>query len=96
VLATEPISLEEMLTDEDIFRSDQENVLDAYAQAWAFNYFLLNRYPKEYVNYLKFMSKKPLLIYDDSETRLRDFKTYLGEDLDQLQREFVRYIENLN
>ncbi len=87
-------SMETMLTSGDAFR-DPKLALDAYAEAWAFNYFLLNRHSEKYVEYLKYMSEKPQLQYDSSETRLGDFKKYFGDDLSLLDREFIDYIQKL-
>ncbi len=85
-------SLETMLSEDARFR-DPNQALDAYAEAWAFNYFLLNKYPKEYVNFLKHMSQKPRLKYDTPETRLSDFLGFFEQDLQSLDREFVQYIQ---
>ena len=85
-------SLGTMLSSDTKFR-DPNLALDAYAEAWAFNYFLLNKYPEEYVNFLKHMSKKPRLKYDTPETRLNEFLQFFKQDLPALDREFVQYIQ---
>ena len=85
-------SLGTMLSRDTKFR-DPNLALDAYAEAWAFNYFLLNKYPEEYVNFLKHMSKKPRLKYDTPETRLNEFLQFFKQDLPALDREFVQYIQ---
>ena len=74
---------------------DPETAASAYAEAWCFNYFLLQRHSEEYVEYLKFMSQKKPLVYDTPEDRLNDFKQFLGDDLDTLEQEFLEYIENV-
>ncbi len=96
-LATKPRAagqLEVLLTDDEIFR-DQEQLLDRYAEAWGFNYFLMTKYSKEYVDYLKFLSEKPPLIEDSAETRLADFRKFFPKDLADMDREFVDFIRNL-
>ena len=45
-------SLEEMLRDSRRFR-DPRTAVDAYADAWALNYYLIKYEPKEYTAYLK-------------------------------------------
>ena len=85
-------SLERMLSTDARFR-DPSSSLDAYAEAWAFNYFLLNQYPKEYVNFLKHMAQKPRLQYDPPETRLAEFLQFFKQDLPTLDREFVQYMQ---
>jgi Protein of unknown function (DUF1570) len=89
-----PGQLELMLTDDAVFR-DQEQLLDRYAEAWGFNYFLLTKYSKEYVDYLKFLSEKPPLVEDSPETRLADFRKFFAKELVELDREFMDYIRNL-
>ena len=86
-------SLKSMIATDKHFRD--ASALDMYAQAWAFNYFLLNEHEEEFVEYLKFMAEKPMLKYDSPETRLKDFQRFFEKDLDQLDVEFVRYIRRL-
>lgn len=83
-----------MLTSDKRFR-ESTTALDAYAESWAFCYFLLKEYEEKFVDYLKFMSQKPQQKADGHETRVSDFKKFLGEDLQALEREFLRYIEKL-
>ena len=87
-------SLTQMIQKDDGFRS--ETALDTYAQAWAFNYFLLKRHKKEFVEYLKFMSKKKVLRYDTPEQRLADFQSHFDSTLEQLDREFVLYFQKMS
>ncbi len=87
-------SLKLMIQSDEAFRG--QRALDMYAQAWAFNYFLLNRHKERYVEYLQKMSKKPLLIYDSPEQRLADFQEFFEQDFDDLDREFVQYIRSLD
>lgn len=74
---------------------DAESSVDAYAEAWALNHFLLNRYSKQYVQYINHMSDKVVLGEDSPETRLADFQQFLGEDLAKLDKEFVDYVRRL-
>ena len=74
---------------------EAEQSLAAYAEAWALNYYLLNKRTKDYVAYLKFMSQKKRLDYGTPEQRVLDFKKFFGDDLNSLDREFVRYMQKL-
>ena len=89
-----PNSLKTMIMTDAPFR--EESALDMYAQAWAFSYFLLNEHSDEFVEYLKFMSKKPRLQYDDPEVRLTDFLQFFEMDLEELDEEFVEFIRKQN
>lgn len=87
-------SLETLIRDDERLR-DAETVVDAYAEAWAFNHFLLNRRSKQYVAYLQHMSEKKPLIEDSPETRLAEFRRFMGEDLASLDKDFLEYILKL-
>jgi hypothetical protein len=68
---------------------------DAYAEAWALTYFLTRQHPKQYVAYLKLLSAKPAMVWDDPEKRLAEFKQAFGDDLRKLDVEFVRYMSRI-
>jgi len=88
-------ALETLLRDDTRFR-EPASALDAYAEAWALNYFLLRTRSKEYVAYLKQLSAKPPVIYDDPETRLNEFRAAFGADLGKFDNEFQRYLKKLD
>lgn len=87
-------AFESMLTSDERFQNGATAAY-SYAEAWSFNYFLLNRHSKDYVKYLKFMATKKPLAYDTPEQRLADFKRFLGDDLAALEREFLEYISKV-
>ena len=89
-----PDSLETLVADDTRF-TNLEHSLDAYAEAWALTYFLYKQRPKEYVAYMKLLSEKEVLIWDDKEARLADFKKAFGDDMGRLDAEFVRYMMGL-
>jgi len=70
---------------------DVKQSLDAYAETWALTYFLINKHPKEYVAYLRMLSKKKPLLHDSPQTRLDEFQRAFG-DIKKLDVEFLRYI----
>ena len=87
-------SIERLLTD-DARLQDPETAADGYAEAWAFNHFLLNRRSKEYIAYLKEHSKMPPLSTADSEQRMAEFKKHFGDDWEKLEKDFLKYIRKL-
>jgi hypothetical protein len=87
-------SLRTLLQDNDRFQS-QQTVVDAYAESWALNYFLLKNYRQKYVEYLKLLQSKPRLIRDSKEQRIEDFSKSIGRSTEQLDKEFVRYTKRL-
>ncbi len=72
-----------------------EGTLDAYAESWALNHFLLKRRTRDFRNYLKAVSGKQAGFPVDAETRLNEFKEHFG-DLEKLDRALQKYIRTLN
>ena len=85
-------SLVTLIADDGRFQGSGDALQDAYAEVWALTYFLINRYPKQYTAYLRLLSQKGPLRYDDKETRIAQFKQCFGEGLSQLDAEFIRYM----
>ena len=80
---TKPAELERRLarsnvSSDDRFR-DPQTAVDAYADAWALNYYLIKYKPQAYTDYLKALSEKPPLIGDEPETRLEEFREHFGD-----------------
>lgn len=86
--------LAQMIGDDQVFR-EPETAVDSYAQAWAWNYFLIKWKPKEYAAYLKMLAGKPLLVEDDPKRRVADFKRHFGNDLAELEAEFYRRMDRV-
>jgi len=87
-------SLETLISTDERFR-DGKQVLNAYAEAWALNYFLIRTKRKEYISYIKFLSEKKPMNEDGPEKRIEEFKQFFGSDLAALDREFMRYVLRL-
>jgi hypothetical protein len=83
------MALEQMIDDDKPFTTPATAV-DAYAQAWAWNYFLIRTRPKVYAAYLKTLAAKPVLVEDKPGQRLKEFREHFGEDLGQLEADFYR------
>ncbi len=82
-------SLESFLSNDELFQS---SVFDAYAEAWAFSFFLIETRPRAYAEYLRTIaSRDPLRAYP-AEDRLADFKNTISKELPLLEAEFLRFI----
>jgi hypothetical protein len=81
-------TLESMLRDSKRFR-DPQTAVDAYADAWALNYYLIKYEPKAYTEYLKQLAEKRPLVDDTPEERLAEFREHFGE-LKKLEQEFLK------
>ena len=82
-------SLPRLVSEDGRFRKPDQ-ALDAYAEAWAFNYFLIRQKPKEYVQYLQQLAERKAMIYDTPEERLATFRKIFGDKLTTLDNEFLR------
>jgi len=81
--------LEHLLANDALFRST-ETAGAAYPEAWALNYYLLKRKPKEYAAYLKLLAKKDPISYDTPEERIATFKQFFGDNLAELEKDYLR------
>ncbi|MCA9069800.1 MAG: DUF1570 domain-containing protein, partial [Planctomycetaceae bacterium] len=68
---------------------------DAYAEAWAFTYFLVKKHRKQYEDYLHALSQKKPLRWNDPKERLSEFRAAFGDDLGKLDQEFLRYFARI-
>jgi hypothetical protein len=82
-------SLKTLIADDQRLRHPQ-TAIDGYAEAWAWNYFLIKWHPKKYAKYLAAIANKPLLMKDDRKRRIADFQAHFGEDLGALEAQFFR------
>lgn len=87
-------SLTTLLSSDKRFR-DPATAGNAYAEAWALNYFLLRKYEDKYIDYVKELSKQPQLVDEGAEFRLTMFKKHFGNDLGALDTEFLRYMRSV-
>jgi hypothetical protein len=86
-------TLPNMIADDRRFRDSRASV-DAYADAWALNYYLIKHQPKAYAAYLKQLSEKQPLVETDAQTRVDEFRKHFG-DLKQLEQDFLRRMSRL-
>lgn len=94
VRAGKAANLKTLIATDDRLRNPRTAV-DGYAEAWAWNYFLIKWHSKQYVKYLKMLADKPLLTPADPATRISEFKEHFGEDLNALEQEFVRRMSKI-
>jgi hypothetical protein len=86
-------ALERLVADDRRFR-DPRVAADAYADAWALNYYLIKYRPREYTSYLKLLADKRPLVQDDQQKRLADFREHFGE-LEDLERAFLKQMSRV-
>jgi uncharacterized protein DUF1570 len=86
-------SLERLVADNRRFR-DPRTAADAYADAWALNYYLIKYKPQAYTSYLKLLATKSPLVEDDRQKRLAEFREHFGEP-DELERAFLKQMSRV-
>lgn len=86
-------SLKSLIVDDKRFR-DPRQAVDAYAEAWALNYFLIRQKPKEYKAYMQLMATKQPLIWSEPAERLKEFQDIFG-DLSNLDADFLKYMRKV-
>lgn len=72
--------------------ADAETAADAYAEGWALTYFLLKTHRQQYVAYVRTLSRKPPLVWDEPPDRLKEFTSAFG-DLNPLDQDFRKYLQ---
>jgi hypothetical protein len=87
-------SLVTLLSDDSLFR-DAKTAPTAYAEAWALNYFLIRTQRKQYADYLQRLAQLKPLAEVAPEERVARFKQFFGENLQELETEFLRYMRRV-
>jgi len=83
--------LEQLLTNDSLFQT-MGTVQEAYAESWTLTWFLMKTRPEKYLEYVRKMGEKPILIWDSHEERLEDFESVFGP-VEKLEKEFLRYVK---
>ena len=68
---------------------------EAYAESWAFCYFLIRTEPKKFASYLKLLQEKEPLREDTVEERLEDFSRVFGKLPQEMNRDFLRHMSKI-
>ena len=90
----QPDSIETLVRDNRRF-GDAESAIDAYSEAWALTYFLIRTRIRDYSQYLKVISQKRPLHWDDPADRLAAFQSAFGSDLAKLNRDLLTFTARL-
>lgn len=83
------------LLQSDARFTDANTAADAYAEAWALNYFLIKTRSADYVRYLERLAAKPRLTWDTPEKRLAEFEESFNVKLGELEVEWLKYLKRM-
>ncbi len=80
----------ELIASDRLFETDPSA---AYAEAWAFSFYLAEKLPRKYCDFLALTAKKPTFQATTSAERLKDFTTVFGPDVKLLESQFLRFMQ---
>jgi hypothetical protein len=87
-------SLSTLISSDDRFTQIQ-SIEAAYGESWALTYFLLKTRGKDYVEYLRDLHSRPMTFSNSSKQRLADLQKHFGNDLQKLDRDFLKFMSNI-
>jgi hypothetical protein len=87
-------SLVTLLSSDSRFR-DSKAATAAYAEAWALNYYLIRTHREQYAEYLQRLAQLKPLEQVTPEQRVAQFQAAFGNDLQQLETDFLRYMRRV-
>ena len=73
-------------------RMFDQHIEAAYAESWAFSFFLSETQPRKYQQLLARTAARPDFKPYPSAQRLADFKAIFGDNLPLLEADFLRFI----
>lgn len=73
----------------------QRQTLDAYSEAWALTFFLIETRSSQYARYLRLVNARDPLVPYKGKQRLEDFVEAFGDDLKLLEAHFLRFIDSV-
>jgi hypothetical protein len=90
LLASRPAdSLDDLIASDRLFQSDVDR---AYAEAWAFSFFLIETRPQKYSDLLARTAARPVFSRYDAGERLADFTAIFGKNLRHLEAEYLQFL----
>ncbi|MHC4180523.1 MAG: DUF1570 domain-containing protein [Planctomycetota bacterium] len=84
-----PGSLEAMIASDQPFQADP---VEAYAEAWALSFYLIETQPRKYASYLSLTAGHPAFTEYTPKQRIADFQSVFGSDWRMLQARFLRFL----
>ncbi len=84
-----PGALAELVAGDQRFRSDVDG---AYAEAWAFSFYLSETQPRLYATYLAKTAERPLFGDYPASERMADFQQVFGSDMKMMETKFLRFM----
>ena len=77
-------------------RQFQSNPPAAYAEAWAWVFFLTETYPQKFSQYVQKTANRPDFQDYPLARRMSDFTSVFGDDLRMLEKHFLQFMDSLD
>jgi len=87
-----PELLASMISSDQLFSI---NPSVAYAEAWAFTFFLVENEPRKYAQYLALTASRPPFSEYNAAQRIADFTAVFGANWGMLEARFLRFMESI-
>jgi hypothetical protein len=87
-----PELLRSMIASDQIFGI---NTQAAYAEAWAFSFYLVEKEPRKYVQYLALTAARPPFSEYSAAQRTADFTGVFGSNWRMLEAQFLRFMRDI-
>jgi hypothetical protein len=84
--------LAEVVSSDRLFETDPGR---GYAEAWALSFYLSEKMPRQYCDYLELTASRPVFEKYPSAERLKDFTKVFGRDLKLVESQFLRFMDEL-
>lgn len=81
-----------LLASDRLFNSNPDA---AYAEAWAWSFYLCETRPRLYTKYLTKTADRPMLEEYTASERVKDFTDIFGDNIKSLEANFLRYMAQL-
>lgn len=82
----------ELISSDRLFETDPST---AYAEAWAFSFYLGEKVQRKYADYLALTAKRPIFRDYPAAERLKDFTSIFGTDIKLIETQYLRYMDEL-
>ena len=82
----------EMIASDRLF---DQNAPAAYCQAWAFSFYLAEKMPKKYCDYLALTARRPTFQDYTAAERMKDFTSVFGTELALTEAQFLKFVQEL-
>ena len=67
----------------------------AYAEAWAFTFYLVENEPRKYAQYLALTASRPPFSEYEAAQRIADFTSVFGSNWRMLEAQFLRFMKGV-